>query len=385
MTEFLNITFAILFIYFAICILYISVFSFASFFFHPIEITKKNISNKFAILIPSYREDDVIEDSVDSLISQSYSNINYDIHVISDSMLTETNERLIRKRINLHEVKFENSSKAKSLKYVSKILHNYDYVIILDADNIVPYNYIEDINSFVSETGCIALQTHRQSKNINNNISYMDSVIEEMNNSIYRKGHNAINISSSIIGSGVALDYKWFIENVQNLESTGEDKEIEELLLKQNHFIYYNEDIIFKDEKVSNKKSIKYQRRRWIGTQFNLLKLLLLNLLSVIKKGNINYIIKIIETIILPKSLLIGFLAITTLIITIISPIFSIVWWGMLILLLASLYVAIPKYLRDKRLIIALSNLPHYFMMMFVNLFKIKSANKSFIHTQHGN
>lgn len=385
MTEFLNITFAILFIYFAICILYIFVFSFASFFFHPIEITKKNISNKFAILIPSYREDDVIDDSVDSLISQSYSNINYDIHVISDSMLTETNERLIRKRINLHEVKFENSSKAKSLKYVSKILHNYDYVIILDADNIVPYNYIEDINSFVSETGCIALQTHRQSKNINNNISYMDSVIEEMNNSIYRKGHNAINISSSIIGSGVALDYKWFIENVQNLESTGEDKEIEELLLKQNHFIYYNEDIIFKDEKVSNKKSIKYQRRRWIGTQFNLLKLLLFNLLSVIKKGNINYIIKIIETIILPKSLLIGFLAITTLIITIISPIFSIVWWGMLILLLASLYVAIPKYLRDKRLIIALSNLPHYFIMMFVNLFKIKSANKSFIHTQHGN
>ena len=74
-----------------------------------------------------------------------------------------------------------------------------------------------------------------------------------------------------------------------------------------------------------------------------------------------------------------------SLIITIISPIFSIVWWGMLILLLASLYVAIPKYLRDKRLIIALSNLPHYFMMMFVNLFKIKSANKSFIHTQHGN
>ena len=110
MTEFLNITFAILFIYFAICILYISVFSFASFFFHPIEITKKNISNKFAILIPSYREDDVIDDSVDSLISQSYSNINYDIHVISDSMLTETNERLIRKRINLHEVKFENTS-----------------------------------------------------------------------------------------------------------------------------------------------------------------------------------------------------------------------------------------------------------------------------------
>ena len=384
MTEFLNITFAILFIYFAICILYISVFSFASFFFHPIKITKKNIYNKFAILLPSYREDDVIDDSVDSLISQSYSNINYDIHVISDSMSTETNERLIRKRINLYEVKFENSSKAKSLKYASKLLHKYDYVIILDADNIVPYNYIEDINSFVSETGCIALQTHRQSKNINNNISYMDSVIEEMNNSIYRKGHNAINISSSIIGSGVVLDYKWFIENVQNLESTGEDKEIEEQLLKQNHFIYYNEDIIFKDEKVSNKKSIKYQRRRWIGTQFNLLKLLLLNLLSVIKKGNINYIIKIIETIILPKSLLIGFLAITTLIITIISPIFSIVWWGMLILLLTSLYAAIPKYLRDKRLIIALSNLPHYFMMMFVNLFKIKSANKSFIHTQHG-
>ena len=384
MTEFLNITIIILFVYFIICIIYISLFSFVSFLYHPIKITNNNIYNKFAIILPSYREDDVIDDSVDSLISQSYSNLNYDIHVISDCMTKETNERLSQKRIILHEVQFENSSKAKSLNYISKLLKNYDYVIILDADNIVPYNYIEKINSFVSTTGCIALQTHRQSKNLNNNISYIDSVIEEMNNTICRKGHNAIKIPSSLIGSGMVFDYKWFVENIQNLNSTGEDKEIEELLLKQNHYIFYSEDIIFKDEKVSDKKSIKYQRRRWIGTQFYLLKVLFNNLFSVIKNRNINYIIKIIETIIFPKSLLIGFLVIINIFVTFINPFLSLIWWSMLILLLTSLYVSIPKYLRDKRLIIALSNLPYYFIMMFINLFKINSANKSFIHTKHG-
>ena len=386
MNELICIIIDFLYVYFLLCTIYISFFSIISYFYKPIKLKESNELRKFAVLIPAYKEDVVINECVDSLINQSYCKWNYDIHVISEGMALETNNSLRDKNVFLYEVNFENSSKANSLIYVCKKLKEYDYIVIIDADNMLPYNYLRDINTFVCSTNCIALQTHRRYKSISNNISFMDSVIEEMNNTIYRKGHNAIHLSSSIIGSGIVLDYKWFLDNVLNLNSTGEDKEIEEKLLIQNKYIYYSDNIIFEDEKINNRSNMKYQRRRWLATQLYLLKILFYNLTSVIKKGNINYLFKIYETIILPKSLLVGFIFVISIIITTINPYDSISWWTLFIILLISLFIAIPNELRDKRLIkCIILDTPFFILMMFFNIFKIRNADKKFIHTQHGN
>ncbi len=386
MNELISIIIDFLFVYFLLSTIYISFFSLSSYFFKPIQLKESNVLKKFAVLIPAYKEDAVINECVDSLINQSYCKGNYDIHVISEGMSLETNNSLRNKIVFLYEINFENSSKANSLMYVSKELKQYDYIVIIDADNMLPYNYLRDINTFVCSTNCIALQTHRRYKSICNNISFMDSVIEEMNNTIYRKGHNAIKLSSSLIGSGIVLDYKWFLDNVQNLNSTGEDKEIEEQLLIQNKYIYYSDNIIFKDEKVNNRLNMKYQRRRWLATQLYLLKISFFKLAKVIKKGNINYLLKFYETIIIPKSLLIGFILIISIILTIINPYRSISWWIIFVILLISLFIAIPKELKDKRLIKGIIiDTPLFIFMMFFNLFKIRNADKKFIHTQHGN
>ena len=386
MNELICIIIDFLYVYFLLCTIYISFFSIISYFYKPIKIKESNVLRKFAVLVPAYKEDAVINECVDSLINQSYCKWNYDIHVISEGMSLETNNSLRNKNVFLYEINFENSSKANSLMYVSKELKQYDYIVIIDADNMLPYNYLRDINTFVCSTNCIALQTHRRYKSICNNISFMDSVIEEMNNTIYRKGHNAIHLSSSIIGSGIVLDYKWFLDNVLNLNSTGEDKEIEEKLLIQNKYIYYSDKIIFEDEKINNRSNMKYQRRRWLATQLYLLKILFYNLTSVIKKGNINYLFKIYETIILPKSLLVGFIFVISIIITTINPYDSISWWTLFIILLISLFIAIPNELRDKRLIkCIILDTPFFILMMFFNIFKIRNADKKFIHTQHGN
>ena len=386
MNELICIIIDFLYVYFLLCTIYISFFSIISYFYKPIKLKESNELRKFAVLIPAYKEDVVINECVDSLINQSYCKWNYDIHVISEGMALETNNSLRDKNVFLYEVNFENSSKANSLMYVSKELKQYDYIVIIDADNMLPYNYLRDINTFVCSTNCIALQTHRRYKSISNNISFMDSVIEEMNNTIYRKGHNAIHLSSSIIGSGIVLDYKWFLDNVLNLNSTGEDKEIEEKLLIQNKYIYYSDNIIFEDEKINNRSNMKYQRRRWLATQLYLLKILFYNLTSVIKKGNINYLFKIYETIILPKSLLVGFIFVISIIITTINPYDSISWWTLFIILLISLFIAIPNEIRDKRLIkCIILDTPFFILMMFFNIFKIRNADKKFIHTQHGN
>ena len=62
----------------------------------------------------------------------------------------------------------------------------------------------------------------------------------------------------------------------------------------------------------------------------------------------------------------------------------SVKWWILLGFLLSSLALAIPKELYTRRLCEALISLPGSFWGMFLNLFRLKGANKKFIHTEHG-
>lgn len=62
----------------------------------------------------------------------------------------------------------------------------------------------------------------------------------------------------------------------------------------------------------------------------------------------------------------------------------SIKWWILFFFLILALLLAIPSSLLNKRLIIALFELPYSFLLMFCNLFRLKGANKKFIHTSHG-
>ena len=46
--------------------------------------------------------------------------------------------------------------------------------------------------------------------------------------------------------------------------------------------------------------------------------------------------------------------------------------------------MAIPDYLVDNRFQKAIISLPLLFILMFLNLFRLRGANKKFIHTVHG-
>lgn len=373
-------------VYFVIGTFFIFVFSLGSFFYRPQKLNQSARVYRFAVLIPSYHEDKVIAESVDSVLAQDYSKEYFDVYVISDGMMHWTDEYLRQKGANVLEVEFDNSSKAKSLRYASERIVGlgYDYVLILDADNVVPSDFLRNINSFINETECVALQTHRKAKKIVNHISYIDAVIEEVNNSIFRKGHNALHCSSSLIGSGMVFTSDWFAENISYVRSAGEDKEIEELLLKQHHYIYYADQITFLDEKTTNKHNIQNQRRRWIASQFELLSLLWKNCSFSLRNNNLDYMLKLVETMILPRSVFVGLLFFLTLISYFIDPSLSIVYALMLLILLLSIFLSIPAYLKDIRFIYALKEIPFLFTMMLLNMFRAKGANKTFIHTEHG-
>ena len=86
----------------------------------------------------------------------------------------------------------------------------------------------------------------------------------------------------------------------------------------------------------------------------------------------------------IPRLLLLGETFIIALVITCISWPVSLKWWILFCLLIVSLLLAVPKSLYTRQLFIAVVKLPETFFTMFLNLFRLKDANKKFIHTEHG-
>ncbi len=337
----------------------------------------------FLILYPAYHEDNVIVSSVHQFVGQYYPYNAFHVAVISDHMKPETNDKLRQLPITLLTPVFEKSSKAKAMQYaMDNIKEKYDYIVILDADNVVEANFLEKLNECCAK-GYKAIQCHRCAKNSNNNIAVLDGVSEEINNTIFRKAHNRIGLSSALIGSGMCFDFKWFKENVYNLSTAGEDRELEALLLKQGVYIHYEENIHVFDEKVSNKDNFQKQRLRWMTAQIQSLFSLLPYIPTAIKTGNIDVIDKTIQQALIPRSMLIVITFVMACLITLLSQEWGMKWWLLFVFICISLYVSTPKQLRKHSVFGKLLSLPMLVWKMVLNILKIDHKNTDFIHTTH--
>ena len=337
----------------------------------------------FLVLFPAYNEDRVIVSSIQQFISQYYPNDRFHAVVISDHMKPETNDKLRELPITLLTPVFEKSSKAKAMQYaMGQIKETYDYVVILDADNVVNSNFLEKLNE-VCAMGHKAIQCHRCAKNSDNNIAVLDGISEEINNTIFRKAHNRIGLSSALIGSGMCFDYKWFKENVYKLSTAGEDRELEALLLKQGVYIHYEESIPVFDEKVSNKDNFQNQRQRWMTAQVQSLLNMLPYIPQAIKSRNINFIDKTIQQALIPRSILIVFTFTMATLMTFISQVWCMKWWLRFLFICLSLYYAIPKELRNYSILSNILSVPMLVGKMILNILKIDRKNTDFIHTTH--
>ena len=162
------------------------------------------------------------------------------------------------------------------------------------------------------------------------------------------------------------------------------------MLMKERIFIKFENDIPVYDEKVSNSDNFQRQRLRWMNGQFQTLLLMLPYLPKAFLTGNINYIDKTIQQALIPRSILLVLTLTLTIIITILtltthySPLTTLMWWGLFILLCLSLFIAMPSRLRKQAVFSRLVHLPRLVWHMFSNVLKIDHKNKDFIHTTHG-
>lgn len=376
----------ILFIGFGFSIAYLFLFAAAGMCYRSPDYPSAKQQHRFLTLIPAYKGDDVVEAAIRSALAQDYPPDRHTVAVVADRFRPETLARLTREypRLRLLPADFEESSKAKALRYAVEQLGEEaaEVVVILDVDNIAAPDCLRRFND-AYDSGITAMQCHRTARNRDTDTAVLDAASEEINNSIFRRGHTALGLSSALIGSGMAFDYRWFRENIVRCSTAGEDKELEALLLQDGIFIDYLDEAVVLDEKVQKEGAFYNQRRRWLAAQFGALGRGFRHLPSALAGGNWDYADKLVQWMLPPRILLIGILPVLAVAATLISPPASVKWWILLLALAFALAFATPDAQMDDRLRRSLKRVPLLAALMTANLFRLRGAGRKFIHTEH--
>lgn len=343
------------------------------------------LSTRFLVLIPAYKEDGVIVETARQALMQFYPHQLYDVAVIADQLNHRTLTELNKLPIEVVHVNFENSTKAKALrKALDDLPEIYHAVAILDADNHAAPDFLIHMNNSMRE-GYVAVQGRRIPKNKDSHMAILDGVSEEINNRIYCKGHNALEFSSKLSGSGMAFEYHLFKEIMQTVDAVGGfDKELELKYTQRGKKVIYDHHAKVYDEKVSSGKVFAKQRKRWLSAQYHYLRRFFLpGLKQLFTSFNIDFFNRVIQLALPPRLLMPAFLGLATVISIIIGQ--GWIFWSVLFLLnVLSFVIAIPAYLWNEQLFKSLLRLPVVIWYAFLAIIRLKGANKQFIHTPHG-
>jgi len=347
--------------------------------------------SRIAVIIPSYKEDNVILHTASQALMQHYPRANYTVTVIADQLRPETIRQLKEIPVGVIEVKWEKSMKAKSLDaaFFQLAPDGYDLAFILDADNIMSPDCLEKVNH-AWQQGWEVIQCHRTAKNKNNAVAILDAMSEEMNNTIFRRGQRVLGRSCALIGSGMAFRFsliKDIFSSPEIQDNPGEDKVVEMQLFSKGILVEYLEDAYVYDEKVQRKEVFEKQRTRWLGTQIGNLRPLLTRKMRQNAIGRIHYL-KVLEWLLLPRLLLLALFGLLLLLsaVDIFTGLHLLLpswpyWAGLMAMYGLTLWLAIPASFYNRETVKAFLKIPVLMLAMLKALMGAKKNKSEFIHT----
>ena len=341
---------AIVFLLLAICVLYLLLFAIMSLTKSKLEYDVSRKKHRFIVLfLVQPNDDNAILDSIAEFITQDYSCEKYDIIVGYNGLQDNTIKEL--EELGVITYYLENSYNAgNSLKMIAADIpeKSYDMMILFNANDSVEPNFLNQINN-AFYSGCLAIQTHRVPMHFHGLGGRLSSFSEELNNSIFRKGHVNLGFSSALNSSGLALDFKWIKENAHKLGEKDVIKQLETSLLKQKVYIeYLNETYTFMGETNSKVMGLQGRHVRWMkDANKNLLKELPRLPLHFFR-GNWDYCDKIVQWAIPSRVSLTFIITIFTLGLFIFDWTMSIKWGILLVLLFITFSIAAPDKLINK-------------------------------------
>lgn len=315
---------------------------------------------RFLIITTVSPADVAVEKTVKSVLSQEYNEKSFDMLVVGDHLPAITNMKLMQYPITLLRTESKNGNKLTALQYAIQNLSPlkiYDMVILLDPDEIIGTQFLQKVNQSY-QLGYRMMQAHRTDIDRETSATILATSFEEINNSVFRIGHNNMGLSSALVGSGLCADFNWFRENIMKLSSDFEEKEMEALILKQRIYIDYLEDAIIYVDHARELRRFNKQRRRWTLGQLESLRKNIKYFLPALFRSNYDLADKIFQWMLPPRTMVVCIISIMSTAMPFFSWIDALKWWIAAALFLLMCAIATPDYIVDERWIRAFRRVP---------------------------
>lgn len=372
-------------------VVYLFVFAIAG----KILSSNANLDNKelkkIAVIIPAYKEDQIILETAKKALSHDYPTDKYQVFVLADQLNKVTIQALKQMSVSVIEVFHDKSTKAKSMHQFFESIDNsfFDIVMVLDADNIMEEGCLKKVNNEFCK-GRLVVQCHRMAKNTNTSLAILDAISEEIRMNIFFAGQRAFGLSSELVGSGMAFDFnllKSILKNKHVQDSPGEDKEIFLQLIKYGITVEYLKEARILDEKVSDLAVFQKQRRRWIESQLQIVKRFFDPEFKLVR-SKFAFWYRLFQNLLLPRSFYLIVLPFFSLLLLLLENLkfhivpSSIFWIGMTILYWLSLIISIPTSYFNAKTLIAVAKLPVVLFTMILAAAQAKINNNTFVPTK---
>jgi hypothetical protein len=211
----------------------------------------------------------------------------------------------------------------------------------------------------------------------------MDAIGDLYNFFLDREARMRLGISSSIWGSGVAIDYDLYNEVEYTSFLGGFDKKMQAHLVQRVPRMMFAPEAVLYDEKVASGKSLETQRTRWIFAYFKYFKDSWAIFRNGIKRGNFNLIYFGFITLRPPLFIVLGTALLITGINYFVSQTLFITWLLLLLSFVLSFVGIVLLKGKSVKYVHALFMIPLFVLRQVAALLKIKQANKAFLKTQH--
>ena len=342
----------ILFIIISLTVFYLGFFAIFSLFVRHSDTPKTRKENRFIVLILSYKSGKSLQMTVKSILGQDYPQRQFDVTVIADHEDEMTMFHLAQQPITLLTPNFGKSSRTKSLQLAINNLPQfkiYDAVVLLEAGDVVEPEFLGQMNEAYEAAGTKAIQAHKLTLNRDTTAARLNAVFEEINNSIFRRGHISVGLSAALASSGMVFNFNWFKSYIQMAKASWADKELELTLTRQHIYVDYFDKIPVYSEKARQAEDFNRQHRSIIMTQFRSILRNIHYFPSAIMNRHYDMIDKILQWMLIPRMLMMIIIIFMAVVVPFIYMTAAFKWWALFAIVLLCFAIATPNYLVDDK------------------------------------
>ena len=229
-------------------------------------------TQRFALIVPSHNEENVVGKIVSNLKSMQYPADLYDIFVIADNC-TDSTASVARElgAIVMERSDHVKKGKGHSLEWMFNRLFQmeteYDAVCIFDADNLVSANFLAEMNKHLC-MGHRVVQGYLDSKNPNDSwVSANNSIAFWIGNRMFQLPRYYLGLSCVLGGTGMMIATDVLKQIGWGATCLTEDLEFTIKLVLRGMKVYWSHEAVIYDEKPLTMRQSVHQRVRWMQGQ----------------------------------------------------------------------------------------------------------------------